>query len=50
MDELTQHNAALVEQTNAAIEQSEAEAIELDRIVETFAIAPQGGDAKKRAA
>ena len=50
MDELTQHNAALVEQTNAAIEQSEAEAIELDRIVETFAIAPEGVDAKKRAA
>ena len=50
MDELTQHNAALVEQTNAAIEQTEAEAIELDRIVETFAIAPEGVDAKKRAA
>ncbi|MEO6013600.1 MAG: methyl-accepting chemotaxis protein [Devosia sp.] len=36
MDEMTQHNAALVEQTNAAIEQTEAQAIELDRIVEVF--------------
>jgi hypothetical protein len=26
MDEMTQHNAALVEQTNAAIEQTEAQA------------------------
>lgn len=36
MDEMTQHNAALVEQTNAAIEQTEAQANELDRIVEVF--------------
>jgi len=36
MDEMTQHNAALVEQTNAAIEQTEAQASELDRIVEVF--------------
>ena len=36
MDEMTQHNAALVEQTNAAIEQTEAQATELDRIVEIF--------------
>ena len=34
MDEMTQHNAALVEETNAAIEQTEAQAVELDRIVE----------------
>jgi len=36
MDEMTQHNAALVEQTNAAIEQTEMQASELDRIVEVF--------------
>jgi methyl-accepting chemotaxis protein len=36
MDEMTQHNAALVEETNAAIEQTEAQAVELDRIVEIF--------------
>ncbi len=36
MDEITQHNAALVEETNAAIEQTEAQAGELDRIVAVF--------------
>ncbi|WP_421762089.1 methyl-accepting chemotaxis protein [Devosia sp.] len=39
MDEMTQHNAALVEQTNAAIEQTEAQANELDRVVATFTVA-----------
>ena len=39
MDEMTQHNAALVEQTNAAIEQTEAQAAELDRIVDVFTLA-----------
>ncbi|SFV28183.1 methyl-accepting chemotaxis protein [Devosia crocina] len=38
MDEMTQHNAALVEETNAAIEQTEARANELDTIVEGFRI------------
>jgi methyl-accepting chemotaxis protein len=38
MDEMTQHNAALVEQTNAAIEQTEAQASELDRVVDIFTI------------
>ena len=38
MDEMTQHNAALVEETNAAIEQTEGQAGELDRIVEQFTI------------
>jgi methyl-accepting chemotaxis protein len=38
MDEMTQHNAALVEEINAAIEQTEAQATELDRIVEVFAV------------
>jgi methyl-accepting chemotaxis protein len=36
MDEMTQHNAALVEETNAAIEQTEGQASELDRIVAVF--------------
>lgn len=36
MDEMTQHNAALVEETNAAIEQTEGQAVELDQIVEVF--------------
>ncbi|HEY4202134.1 MAG TPA: methyl-accepting chemotaxis protein [Devosiaceae bacterium] len=38
MDEMTQHNAALVEETNAAIEQTESQAGELDRVVGTFII------------
>ncbi|SEQ27957.1 methyl-accepting chemotaxis sensory transducer with Pas/Pac sensor [Devosia sp. YR412] len=38
MDEMTQHNAALVEETNAAIEQTEAQASELDHIVDIFKI------------
>jgi len=38
MDEMTQHNAALVEQTNAAIEQTEGQANDLDRIVEIFVL------------
>jgi methyl-accepting chemotaxis protein len=38
LDEMTQHNAALVEETNAAIEQTEAQATELDRVVAIFAI------------
>ena len=44
MDEMTQHNAALVEQTNAAIEQTEAQATELDRIVDIFAVEQSGAD------
>ena len=36
MDEMTQHNAALVEETNAAIEQTEAQAVELDHVVDIF--------------
>jgi len=38
LDEMTQHNAALVEETNAAIEQTEAQASELDRVVGTFTL------------
>ena len=39
MDEMTQHYAA--EETNAAIEQTEAQATELDRIVDVFQIGRQ---------
>ena len=38
LDEMTQHNAALVEQTNAAIEQTEAQAAELDQVIGTFTL------------
>ena len=48
MDEMTQHNAALVEETNAAIEQTEAQASELDRVVDIFTISG-GGAAGTRA-
>nr|WP_269467974.1 methyl-accepting chemotaxis protein [Devosia ureilytica] len=42
LDEMTQHNAALVEQTNAAIEQTEAQAGELDRVVDIFTLDDAG--------
>ena len=38
MEEMTQHNAALVEEINAALEQTEGQASELDRIVEIFVV------------
>ena len=38
LDEATQHNAALVEEINAAIEQTEAQATELDRVVDIFTV------------
>ena len=43
MDEMTQHNAALVEETNAAIEQTETQASELDQIVEIFVLDRKAG-------
>nr|WP_314262413.1 methyl-accepting chemotaxis protein [uncultured Devosia sp.] len=42
MDEMTQHNAALVEEVNASIEQTEAQATELDQVVEVFTLAGEG--------
>jgi len=39
MDEMTQHNAALVEEMNASIEQTEGQATKLDTIVATFTLA-----------
>jgi methyl-accepting chemotaxis protein len=41
IDEMTQHNAALVEQINASISQSEAQANELDQIVDIFSTEPE---------
>jgi methyl-accepting chemotaxis protein len=38
MDQMTQHNAALVQETNASINKTEAQAVELDHIVEQFQI------------
>ncbi|MCR6635193.1 methyl-accepting chemotaxis protein [Devosia sp.] len=48
MDEMTQHNAALVEETNAAIEQTEGQASELDSVVEIFRL--DGGAVARPAA
>ncbi len=42
MDEMTQHNAALVEQINASIEQTEAQASDLDRVVDIFNLSENG--------
>ncbi len=50
MDEMTQHNAALVEETNAAIEQTEAQASELDRIVAVFTLDETGTPTQKATA
>ncbi|MGV8853572.1 MAG: methyl-accepting chemotaxis protein [Devosia sp.] len=49
MDEMTQHNAALVEQTNAAIEQTEGQAGELDRIVDIFVLDDNAAPARSLA-
>jgi methyl-accepting chemotaxis protein len=46
MDEMTQHNAALVEETNAAIEQTEGQASELDGVVDIFRL--DGGSVAAR--
>lgn len=50
LDEMTQHNAALVEETNAAIEQTEAQATELDKVVATFAVEERPAGRNQRAA
>jgi methyl-accepting chemotaxis protein len=49
LDEMTQHNAALVEETNAAIEQTEAQASELDRVVDVFHIEEDDGSRRRAA-
>lgn len=38
IDEMTQHNAALVEETNATMEQTSARAVELDQVAEIFTV------------
>jgi methyl-accepting chemotaxis protein len=38
MDEMTTQNVALVEETNAAIEQTESQVAALDQIVATFTL------------
>lgn len=40
LDEMTQHNVSLVEETNAAIGQTEAQAVELDAIIDVFRLEP----------
>ena len=49
MDEMTQHNAALVEETNAAIEQTESQAQELDKVVAAFTVSSDQRDAQRQA-
>ncbi len=49
MDEMTQHNAALAEETNAAIEQTEAQAVELDEVVDIFHIPDDAPAVPRRA-
>lgn len=41
LDEMTQHNAALVEQINTAIEQTESQASDLDNVVDVFIVKPR---------
>jgi methyl-accepting chemotaxis protein len=48
MDEMTQHNAALVQETNATITQTEAQASEIDAIVDVFTLAPASGQESRR--
>jgi len=50
LDEMTQHNASLVEETNAAIEQTEAQATELDQIVDVFVVERTTSRGGRRAA
>ena len=46
MDEMTQHNAGLVEETNASIARTEEQAVELDRIVEVFTLSDEDASPK----
>jgi methyl-accepting chemotaxis protein len=48
MDEMTQHNAALVEETNAAIEQTEGQASELDSVVEIFRLGDHSAPSERK--
>lgn len=50
LDEMTQHNAALVEETNAAIEQTEAQSARLDGLVEQFKVSEAAVSQRRSAA
>ncbi|RYE57077.1 MAG: methyl-accepting chemotaxis protein, partial [Hyphomicrobiales bacterium] len=50
LDEVTQHNAALVQETHASIEQTEAQTQALDRIVDVFQLANPEPNRSRRAA
>lgn len=50
MDEITQHNAALVEEINGAIEQTEQQAAELDMVVDQFTVSDVDEAALRRIA
>jgi methyl-accepting chemotaxis protein len=43
MDDVTQHNAALVEEAAAAAQSLQDQAIRLEQVVNTFRLAPQSG-------
>ena len=45
LDDMTQHNAALVEETNASIEQTEGQASELDRTADSFTLSDEWSEA-----
>ncbi|MHA6300166.1 methyl-accepting chemotaxis protein [Devosia sp. CAU 1758] len=45
LDQMTQHNASLVEQTNAVIEQTEGQTQALDQIVDVFKLQEDGAGA-----
>ena len=49
LDEMTQHNAALVEETNAAIEQTEGQVVELDGVVDVFVLSERRPAARRAA-
>ena len=50
MDEMTQHNAALVEEMNAAIEQTESQASKVDGIVDIFTVGKSSQSATRTTA
>ncbi len=50
MDEMTQNNAALVEETHAAIEQTDGQVTELDRIIDVFKLGQTGARMRASAA
>ncbi|MNL59280.1 Methyl-accepting chemotaxis protein III [compost metagenome] len=49
LDQMTQHNASLVEQTNAVIEQTEGQTQALDMIVDVFTLEDDGKEPQQAA-